>query len=75
MIDGGTPISVTLVGGQASYTTSSLALGSHSVVANYGGDSNHTPSSATLAGGQRVMRPLYLPLIVNQHNAFVPSKA
>jgi hypothetical protein len=65
VIDGGAPISVTLIGAQASFTTSSLAVGSHSVVANYGGDSSHTPSSATLAGGQRVLRRLYLPLIIN----------
>jgi hypothetical protein len=64
VIDGGAPTSVTLIGGQASFTTSSLALGSHSVVANYGGDSSHTPSSAVLAGGQRVDRPLYLPLFI-----------
>jgi hypothetical protein len=70
VIDGSAPISVTLVGGQASFTTSSLAVGSHSVVANYGGDSSHNPSSATLAGGQRVDRPLYLPLITYQHNTF-----
>jgi len=64
VIDGGAPISVTLVGGQASFTISSLAVGSHSVVANYGGDSSHTPSSATLAGRQLVDLPLYLPLSI-----------
>jgi hypothetical protein len=54
VIDGGTPISVTLTGGQASLTTSTLTAGNHTVTVNYSGDSSHTPSSGSLAGGQIV---------------------
>jgi hypothetical protein len=47
--DNSTPIvpAVTLVNGQATWTTSSLALGSHTIGANYAGDSNYKSSSAT----------------------------
>jgi cyclophilin family peptidyl-prolyl cis-trans isomerase len=34
-----------LSGGQASFSTSSLSVGSHTIVANYGGDSNYGGSS------------------------------
>ncbi|HEX7925754.1 MAG TPA: Ig-like domain repeat protein, partial [Bradyrhizobium sp.] len=41
---------VTLAGGVATFTTSTLASGSHSITATYGGDGNNTPStSAALA--------------------------
>ena len=40
--------------GQATLTTSSLTVGSHTVVATYSGDGNFIPSSATLSGGQTV---------------------
>ncbi|WP_342728508.1 Ig-like domain repeat protein [Bradyrhizobium sp. B097] len=41
---------VTLAGGVATFTTSSLASGNHSITAVYGGDVNNTPStSAALA--------------------------
>jgi hypothetical protein len=64
VIDGGAPTLVTLINGQASFSTSALAVGTHAVVANYAGGQNHMPSSATLAGGQTVgMRRVYLPLI------------
>lgn len=38
----------------ASCTTSSLAVGTHAIVAAYSGDANNQASSATLAGGQIV---------------------
>jgi alpha-tubulin suppressor-like RCC1 family protein len=42
--------SASLVNGQATFATSSLALGPHSVVAEYSGDQNNAPSvSATLS--------------------------
>src|SRR6185295_7048053 len=64
VIDGGTPISVTLTNRQASFSTSSLTVGNHTVVANYSGDGSNSRSSATLAGGQIVgMRRVYVPLI------------
>jgi autotransporter-associated beta strand protein len=40
--------------GVATFTTSSLAVGSYTVTATYGGDGNFTGSNGTLAGGQTV---------------------
>jgi hypothetical protein len=40
-----TPGGVTLVGGVATFTTASLGVGSHVVIASYSGDSNFTTSS------------------------------
>jgi hypothetical protein len=46
---------VPLVGGSAtSASTSTLSVGSHTVTANYSGDSTYAPSSGTLAGGQSI---------------------
>ncbi|MEQ1644529.1 MAG: Ig-like domain repeat protein, partial [Pyrinomonadaceae bacterium] len=46
---------VTLNGsGVATFSTSTLSIGNHPVVANYSGNSSFTPSSGTLAGGQVV---------------------
>jgi Bacterial Ig-like domain (group 3)/Fibronectin type III domain/Putative Ig domain len=45
--DGGTPIGAgTLSGGVATYATSSLATGTHSIVATYGGDGNFNGSTS-----------------------------
>jgi hypothetical protein len=46
--DGGANLGalVTLAGGAASFTTSALTQGSHSISAVYGGDSNNDPSTA-----------------------------
>jgi hypothetical protein len=44
----------TLVSGMAQLTTSSLAIGTHTITADYSGDSNFQMSSGTLAGGQVV---------------------
>jgi probable HAF family extracellular repeat protein len=53
--DGANLGSVTLSsGGVATLTTSSLTAGSHTITADYGGDSNFASSSGTLAGGQVV---------------------
>jgi hypothetical protein len=41
----GSPVVVS--GGTASYTTSTLAVGSHSITASYSGDSNNSPSTST----------------------------
>jgi hypothetical protein len=38
-----------MVNGQALFTTASLAIGSHSITASYGGDANFNSSSSTLA--------------------------
>ena len=48
-VDQGTPVSVTLSGGKATFTTSSLGLGTHSVVATYAGTSLFTASQATVS--------------------------
>ncbi|HEX8097689.1 MAG TPA: choice-of-anchor Q domain-containing protein, partial [Pyrinomonadaceae bacterium] len=44
----------TLNGGVATFTTSSLSVGSHNITADYNGDGNFTTSSGTLSGGQTV---------------------
>ena len=59
VIDGhhaGNPVPATVVNGvdTASYSTSSLAAGTHSVQAVYSGDSTFAGSSGILAGGQTV---------------------
>jgi CSLREA domain-containing protein len=48
---------VALNGGVATISTASLAVGSYSISADYSGDSNFTPSSGTLTGGQIVRPP------------------
>jgi CSLREA domain-containing protein len=48
---------VTLSGGVATISTAALAVGSYSISADYSGDSNFTPSSGTLTGGQIVRPP------------------
>jgi hypothetical protein len=49
-IDGTAPLALTLDGaGQATYSTSALLAGTHSVSATYGGDVNFAPSNASLS--------------------------
>jgi hypothetical protein len=49
VIDGGAPIVVALNGsGQASYATSSLRVGSHTVAVSYSGDAQYAPSNGSL---------------------------
>ena len=56
--DGGTVLgSAALSSGQASFTTSSLAVGAHSIVASYGGDANNA-SATSAAFGFTVVRAL-----------------
>jgi hypothetical protein len=46
--DGGIPLAaVPVSGGQAAYTTSSLAVGTHSVVATYSGDANNAAATSS----------------------------
>jgi hypothetical protein len=54
--DGGTNLgsSQVLVAGVAQLTTSTLAIGSHTITADFGGDANFQVSSGTLPGGQVV---------------------
>jgi hypothetical protein len=59
----GTPVA--LSGGSASISTTALAIGTHTVTAEYSGDDNFNPSTGALSGGQVVgSRLLYLPVIV-----------
>ena len=54
-VDGGTACSnAGLAGGQATCSVSSIAVGSHTVTAQYSGDTRFNGSSGTLAGGQTV---------------------
>ncbi|KRD44160.1 hypothetical protein ASE38_08350 [Cellulomonas sp. Root930] len=48
-VDGGAPVSVPLVGGSAVLSTSTLAVGAHSVVATFAGDDTYGASSAQVA--------------------------
>ncbi len=55
--------------GQATLSTSTLAVGLHTITANYSGSANFAPSSGVLAGGQQVnigRHYLYLPLMNNR---------
>ena len=53
--DGTTAIdTATLVNGSATFTTSTLAVGSHSIIVQYGGDSNFIGSNSTPALSQTV---------------------
>src|SRR5207253_2642533 len=58
-IDGrnaGGPVSASTTGGvtTASFSTTTLAVGTHTVTASYSGDGNFGTSSGTLSGGQLV---------------------
>lgn len=53
-IDGVNQAPVALSGNQATFTTSSLAAGNHTVSATYNGDGNFAISTGSLSGGQSV---------------------
>ncbi len=62
--DGATTLGVgTFSGGVATYSTAALALGSHSITAEYGGDGNFAVSLST-ALVQKVERYLFLPVVL-----------
>ncbi len=55
VVDGNTLCAAAVMsGGSATCSTSSLSVGSHTVLANYNSDANFNGSSGTLAGGQSV---------------------
>ena len=54
VIDGGAPQAVLLSSGSATLNSASLAVGAHTVVANYLGDIDFNTGSGSLAGGQTV---------------------
>lgn len=62
VIDGTPQAPVILAGGQATFATAALAVGSHTVSANYSGDSNFKPTTGSLAGGQ-VVNAAVLPVV------------
>jgi hypothetical protein len=56
-LDGAAPIGTgALSGGQASFTTSALAVGSHTITASYGGDGNFNESTGSLTGNPQVVK-------------------
>ncbi|NPV08433.1 MAG: Ig-like domain repeat protein [Anaerolineae bacterium] len=66
--DGGTTLdTVSLVGGVATYSTSALAVGNHSITAEYSGDGNYLASTGTLE--QVVQMALWLPCVHVSHSA------
>jgi hypothetical protein len=46
IIDNGSPVTMSLNGGTAIYSTASLGAGTHSITASYSGDGNFLPSSS-----------------------------
>ncbi|HEX8174213.1 MAG TPA: Calx-beta domain-containing protein [Pyrinomonadaceae bacterium] len=59
-VNAGGPIAVTpsgITSGSASFSTSTLSTGTHTVTADYSGDSNFNPTSGTLTNGQVVKTP------------------
>jgi hypothetical protein len=73
--NGGSPVSVTTFNGitTASYSTSSLAVGTHSVQAVYSGDSTFASSSDALAGGQTVIPSSSTTTMTAVNSALSPS--
>ena len=54
-LDGATKLGTgTLSGGVATFRISTLSVGTHSITASYGGDTNELTSTGTLTGGQTV---------------------
>jgi hypothetical protein len=54
--DGGSPIGTgTLSGGVTTFITSALAVGSHTITANYSGDDIFSPSTGSLTGNPQVV--------------------
>ena len=55
-LDGGSPIgSGVLSGGVATFTTSTLALGNHTITTSYSGDGNFNTSTGSLTGNPQVV--------------------
>ena len=55
-LDGGSPIGTgTLSGGIATFTTSALAVGNHTITTSYGGDGNFNGSTGSLTGNPQVV--------------------
>lgn len=55
-LDGGSPIgSGTLSGGVATFATSALAVGSHTITTSYGGDTDFNGSTGSLTGNPQIV--------------------
>jgi hypothetical protein len=55
-VDSGSPIGTgTLSGGIATFTTSALTVGNHTITTNYGGDGNFNGSTGSLTGNPQVV--------------------
>jgi Bacterial Ig-like domain (group 3) len=52
----------TLSGGVATFTTSALAVGGHTITTDYSGDTNHNTSMGSLIGNPQVVNPQRTPL-------------
>lgn len=62
VVDGTLQSPVALTDGQATFSTSSLAVGNHTISANYSGDASFNTSSGLLTNGQTV-NPLDAPTV------------
>lgn len=66
-VDGAAGPTLTLSGGAATFSSDALAVGSHTIVATYGGDSNYTGSSSasliqTISGVSSTATPVFTPV-------------
>jgi Zn-dependent metalloprotease len=61
---------VALSGGRASYTTSSLTVGSHSITAVYAGDSNNITSTSNAVNQQVIIAPTTVTLVTSASPVF-----
>jgi autotransporter-associated beta strand protein len=62
-----------LAGGQTAYSTSTLAVGGHSILAEYTGDNNYTASTNSPALMQTVALPVITPVLPTSQTLYVIS--
>jgi hypothetical protein len=69
VIDGNSSAPIALNGsGQATFTTSTLTVGNHTVTVNYAGNASFEPSTGSLSGGQNVNKASTTTTIVSAMN-------
>lgn len=73
VVDGGAPVSVPLVGGTAQLSTTTLAAGSHTVVATFAGDATYGSSSAGVTHTVTAPPVASLPVVQHATPAVGPS--
>jgi hypothetical protein len=72
-LDGGSPLgSAPLSGGVATYSTTALGTGTHTITASYQGFEAFSGSSGSLTGNPQVVNPVSVPTTVT---TFAPSTA